>query len=119
MAMTAECLRTDVALVILVTGRLDGETAPELQRIFNDEIAATDRNMILDFTGVRYLSSAGLSTVLQAGKAISRQGGQLRMCGLDGRLSQMFALTGFDSLFESFDTQEAALADCRLKTQRV
>ena len=68
--------------------------------------------MILDFSGLQYISSAGLSSVLSAGKEIDRHGGRLVICGLAGRLKQVFLFSGLDSLFPLFETREAALADC-------
>jgi anti-anti-sigma factor len=112
MAITVEGARTSVAVVLSVTGRVDGETAPELERVCHQWIAPGDQNMILDFSGLQYISSAGLSSVLSAGKQIDRHGGRLLICGLPGRIKQVFAFSGFDSLFPLFDTREAALADC-------
>jgi len=73
---------------------------------------AADRNLILDFSGVQYISSAGLSSVLGAGKEIDRHGGRLLICGLAARVNQIFAFSGLDTLFPLFETREAALSNC-------
>src|SRR4051812_44835395 len=62
MALTVDGSRTKVAVVLAVNGRVDGETAPELDRACHQWITAADRNLILDFSGVQYISSAGLSS---------------------------------------------------------
>ena len=115
MALTVEGTRTKVAVILAITGRVDGETAPELERVCHQWIAPGDRNMVLDFTGLQYISSAGLSSVLSAGKQIDRQGGRLILCGMPGKVKQIFTFSGFDSLFPVFETREAALADCSEK----
>ncbi len=113
MALTTEASRTEVAVVLRVAGRVDGETAPELERACGEWISPGDRNMILDLSDVPYISSAGLSGVLNAGKKIDRNGGRLLICGLAGRLKQIFDMAGFNTLFPIFETRDEALADCR------
>ena len=118
MAITTEGSRTDFALILRVSGRVDGDTAPELERTCRQWITPRDANLILDLSDVPYISSAGLSSVLSAGKEIDRQGGRLLLCGLAGRIKQVFEFSGFDSLFPMFDTAEAALADCANQARR-
>ncbi len=112
MALTVVGSRTKTAVVLEVNGRVDGETAPELERVCRQWITAADRNVILDFSGVQYISSAGLSSVLGAGKEIDRHGGRLLICGLAARVNQIFAFSGLDTLFPLFETREAALSNC-------
>lgn len=107
-----EAARTHSVVIVSVAGRVDGESAPELERVCHQSISPADRNMILDFTGLEYISSAGLSTVLRAGKEMDRRGGRLLICGLSGRLREIFVFSGFDSLFPLFESREEALADC-------
>lgn len=114
--MTAEGSRTKLAVVLQVAGRIDGETAPDLDKVCRQWISSVDRNMILDLSGVQYISSAGLSTILSAGKELDRNGGRLLIAGLTERLRQIFVFSGFDSLFPIFDTQETAMADCQEKS---
>jgi len=117
MAIMVEGSRTEYATILRVKGRVDGGTAPELERVCHQWIAPGDKNMILDFSGLEYISSAGLSSVLGAGKALDAQGGRLLLCGLAGRLKQVFHFSGFDALFPIFESSEAALTDCRQKSQ--
>ena len=113
MSLTAECSRIGSAAVVRVVGAVDGETASELQRVCRQAMAVGDKTLILDFTGVEYVSSAGLGTVLVAGKQISGIGGQLRICGLSPRVKKIFDLAGFDTLFGFYDSPEDAMVDCR------
>ena len=112
MAVTVVGSRTEAAVILEVNGRLDGETAPEFERMCRQWITAGDRHVILDFTELQYISSAGLSSVLGAGKEIDRHGGRLLICGLSARVKQVFAFSGLDTLFPLFETREAALSNC-------
>lgn len=112
MAFTAEGTRTEAAIIIQVTGEVNAETAPEMTRICSQSILPGDRNMVLNLSKVQYMSSAGLSSVLSAGKEMSRQGGQILICGLTPRLKQIFTISGFEMIFPMYESQEAALAAC-------
>lgn len=118
MALITNGSRTDVAVILRISGRVDAETAPELDRACHQWITPGDSNMILDLTDLDYISSAGLSSVLGAGKEIDRYGGRLLICGLATRLKQIFVFTGFDTLFPIFESREAALADCLKQSRR-
>ena len=104
--------RTDVAVILQLTGRVDGETAAEFERTCRQWITPSDRNLILDFRELQYISSAGLSGILGAGKEIERYGGRLLISGLPEKLKQTFMFCGFDTLFPVFDTTEDALTFC-------
>lgn len=117
MALTTEAFRTGIALIVRVIGTVDGETAPEFRRVCHQSIAPGDHHLILDMTEMEYISSAGLSSLLSAGKEIDRQGGRLLVCGLASRVKQIFNLSGFDVLYPVFETREAALADCVQKSR--
>jgi len=117
MALTTEAFRTGIALIVRVIGTVDGETAPEFRRVCHQSIGPGDHHLILDMTEMEYISSAGLSSLLSAGKEIDRQGGRLLVCGLASRVKQIFNLSGFDVLYPVFETREAALADCVQKSR--
>ncbi len=118
MALTTEGSRTNVTVIIAIAGRIDGETAADLDRVCQQWLTPDDSAMILDFSEVSYISSAGLSSVLRAGKEIDRQGGRLLVCGLASRLQRVFSFAGFDALFPLFETREAALDDCQERALR-
>ena len=59
--------------VMKIEGRLDTVTAPELEKAINDE-GDELKNLVLDFKGVDYISSAGLRVLLTAQKKMNAQG---------------------------------------------
>lgn len=96
------------AVVVRVNGRIDAATAPEFERACL--AGASAGNLILDLTGVHYISSAGLRGVLSAGKAVNARSGKLHLVGLGGVVRQVFELSGLVGLFPEHPTQEAAIA---------
>jgi anti-anti-sigma factor len=50
-------------------------------------------NVVLDFTGVTYLSSAGFRPLLSLQRKVREQGGRLVLCNLDPRVEDIFSVT--------------------------
>jgi len=73
-------------------------------------IAVGEKVLILDFTNLRYISSWGLRCILLVGKKLTASGGRLIPCGLSAMLKEVFQISGFDSLFRTYPTMDAALA---------
>ena len=79
--------------ILKVEGRLDTTTAPELEKAINDE--GTDlKNLVLDFKGVDYISSAGLRVLLTAQKKMNVQGG-MELTNVSEAVMDIFEMTGF------------------------
>jgi len=56
------------AIVVEVTGEIDMLTAPRLNEAVQQAIARSPRRLVLDLTGVTFLSSAGLALIVRAHK---------------------------------------------------
>ena len=94
----------------MVTSFADGSKISFEQAI----VAAFDRNtrsLVLDFSKLEYISSAGLRGVLIAGKkARAVQGGKLVLCALSPQVAEIFTISGFISIFTVCADLDAALA---------
>jgi len=108
--MTVETSKVGAATVLQVAGRVDAVTAPELDRVCADAIAQSDGALVLDLSGVSYISSAGLRSVLLAGKQLSGKGRKLLICGLQGVVKEVFHLSGLEGTFPIFADSAAAAA---------
>jgi anti-sigma B factor antagonist len=113
MAISVECYPADVATVVEVSGRWNSEPAPAFESICRDSVAPNAKHVVLDLSALDSISSAGLSSILWAGKALDARGVRLVICGLAGRLRQIFGFSGLDAIFPIFESREAAIADCR------
>lgn len=91
-----------------LSGRLDSETAPDFERQCFEDIRSETRALILDLTGLEYLSSAGLRTILSAGKGVQAKGGKVVLCVQKGLIRQIIEASGFHKLFTICDTIEEA-----------
>ena len=80
-------------LTITVEGRLDTVTAPDLEKEINASIADV-KELILDFAGLDYISSAGLRLLLSAQKKMAAQG-RMKVVHVNDVVNEVFNITGF------------------------
>ncbi len=82
-------------ITILPIGRLDSNTAPQLEEAINASIDDAEK-LILDFEGLEYLSSAGLRVLLSAHKTFLKKGsGELIIRHVNETIHEVFEVTGF------------------------
>ena len=82
-------------LVLNVSGRLDTMTAPELEKVITENLNGIEE-LVLDFDGLEYISSAGLRVVLGARKAMGENAFSVRNLCSDVR--EIFDITGFSDI---------------------
>ena len=97
-------------LVIEFDGRLDAVTADEVEVQINDLINRGNKNIILDFVNLTFISSLGLRVVLATLKKIKALSGKLRVCNMNEEITEVFDISGFNSIFSIFETLDKALA---------
>jgi anti-sigma B factor antagonist len=100
--------------VLALTGRLDADTAPQLNQQIDTLFDQGRYQIVLDFSGLEYIASLGLRVLREARKQArdwkitDREGGDVRIANLSPRVKEVFDLTGFSSFFENYsDTVEA------------
>ena len=98
------------ALVIGPVGRVDSVSSAELERVVVARIDAGGRRLVLDLSGVEYISSAGLRVLLMAAKRLKAPPGALVLCGLGPSVRTVLELAGFLPLFAIEPGREQALA---------
>jgi anti-sigma B factor antagonist len=95
--------------VVEITGEIDGSTAPEAQAAIVP-LAQDDAKVVIDMSGVGYMSSAGLRMLLVVYRTVAGQGGAVALAGLSQDLEDTMSLTGFLDFFDHFSTVEDAVA---------
>lgn len=68
------------------------------------------KQLIANLTNVSYMDSAGLGELVQAYTTVSRQGGSLKLVGLTKRLNDLLVITKLVNVFETYDSEAAAVA---------
>ena len=91
--MTINKNRDGTALTLAVEGRLDTITAPELEAVLKEELDGVEA-LTFDFSGLDYVSSAGLRVLLSAQKRMNAQG-TMKITGANEIVMEIFEVTGF------------------------
>ncbi len=91
--MTIEIKKNADATVIELAGRLDTTTAPALDKTVNEDIGET-KNLVLNFKGLEYISSAGLRVLLSAQKKMQKIG-SMKVTNVCEAVMEVFEMTGF------------------------
>lgn len=81
--------------VVAIEGRLDTNTAPELETVLNDVNAS---NLVLDCLALEYVSSAGLRVILAAHKRLVASGQSLTLKNIRHEVRAVFDMTGFSKI---------------------
>ena len=80
-------------LTIALEGRLDTTTAPQLEAEIKSSISGVTE-LVLDFSQLEYLSSAGLRVLLAAQKVMNKQGTMI-IRHVNETIQEVFEVTGF------------------------
>ena len=91
--MTIEKKINNDAVTLIVSGRLDTQTAPELENEL-EAVLPGIKELTFDMTNLEYVSSAGLRVILKAQKAMNIQG-SMKLTGVNDSIMEVFDITGF------------------------
>lgn len=95
--------------VVSVSGRVDSNTAPAFEEALKAVLDEGQHNVILELSGVEFLSSAGLRGMVSTLKACKNAGGDLRVATPSERVVEVMQLAGLTTLFTVFDDLTAAV----------
>lgn len=98
------------ATVLAPVGRIDTVSAPVLEQEINRAIEGGAKKLLLDLSGVSYISSGGLRVLLSAAKRLRNPGDRFGLCCLSPEVLKIIKLTGFTSIFEIHQSEGEALA---------
>jgi len=108
--MNIEQTDQEGVLVIAPSGRIDTTTSGAVEEVLKRTVDVGARRLIIDFSGVDYISSAGLRVFLVLAKRMRDLHGRLILCGMPEPVAQVFRLAGFMALFQVEASREAAVA---------
>ena len=81
-------------LTVQIRGDLNVKTSPYLEEELNGSLGGV-KELVLDFAGVEYISSAGLRVLLTMEKTMRRQSGQMKLLHVNSAVKEIIRLAGF------------------------
>lgn len=91
--MTINIEKNNEALTLIIDGRIDTTTAPELDKSINENTDGI-KDLVLDMKNVEYISSAGLRVLLSAQKKMNKIG-TMKLIGVCDAVMEVLEMTGF------------------------
>ena len=95
--------------VLRIEGKLDTKTSPDAQAMLTDLIESGATKIVVNFEKLAYISSAGLRVLLAAAKQLKGNSGELRVCGLNDVVQEVFEISGFNTILAVTGTEPEAL----------
>ena len=96
--------------IMSVKGRVDSNTAPELDSALTNLLNSNRNKIVLNLQAVEYLSSAGLRALVKALKDAQKSGGDLRLASVSEPIEVILRTVGMMQMFKMFSTSEEAVA---------
>lgn len=89
--------RSGDVIQIQIDGRVDTTTSPQLQNAILQAFQKGNK-LVLDFSGVEYVSSAGLRALLIGQKTANSKGGSMTLVNVAEAVLQVFKMSGFSGI---------------------
>ena len=87
------------AAIFQVKGRLDSSSTPELEKCIQDSLDQRSKILILDFSDLEYINSAGLRILVMSYQQLQPLGGQVMVCGVRDYIAEIFDISGYNRIF--------------------
>ena len=95
--MTINVERDFELVTLVITGRLDTTTAPNLEQVIN-ELSEDTKELVFDVSELEYISSAGIRVLLGAYKKMNSNDGIMRIEKANETVSEVFEMTGLSEM---------------------
>jgi anti-anti-sigma factor len=105
-------------LILRLKGRLDALSTPETEKKVFNYINHGQHKLLLDFSGVDYISSAGMRMLLATTKKLKPVAGQLVLCSITTNVMDVFKISGFDHILALTESEEEALRKLNAYTSK-
>lgn len=99
-------------LIVRLDGRLDATTTPVVEKKLAKLLDAS-KKIIIDFTDVGYLSSAGMRLLLSMTKKMHTKEGQICFFGMSEDVLEIIKMAGFERILKICNTKSEALKFCK------
>jgi len=104
-------IRPGVVVVELTGSIRIGPNCQEIEQVAEDLIRRHETRVIFDLSGVSFIDSSGIGTLVRSLTKLKKLGGTLRLTGVKGMVEGVFKLTQIDRVFEIYPTASEASQD--------
>ncbi|TVQ65328.1 MAG: anti-sigma factor antagonist [Balneolaceae bacterium] len=102
--------RTHNGLEVLeLQGELDAHTASRLEETLKELIRSNKGRIIVNFSELEYIASAGLGVFMAYIEDVRSTGGDIKLTNMNDKVYNVFDLLGFPTLYDIFPDESEAV----------
>ena len=98
--------------IVALRGRLDANSSPTVEKQLQAFLDQGGDRLVLDLSGLAYISSVGLRIFIAVAKNIQKVNGKLALAGLNDHIYEVFKIAHFTSIFSIYSSREEAASHC-------
>jgi anti-sigma B factor antagonist len=102
--------RVGQVVVIALERSLKGGVEAALKERIDTLVRQGSLQVVIDLERVPYVDSTELGRLMRCHLSVRKAGGRVRLCNLSERMRLLLRMTHLDTVFELYDSQEAALS---------
>lgn len=111
--MRVERIEHDGVTVVRVSGNLNTPSALEMKSMFSDLMREEKYDIVVNLQQVAQINYSGVGILLERLRRVRQNDGNLKLAGLSRYLKSVFRMVGALKIFETYDSDEAAVASFR------
>ena len=111
MEFTKRQIRPGVVVVEMTGSIRIGPNCQEIEQVVEDLIRRHETRVIFDLSGVSFIDSSGIGTLVRSLTKLKKLGGTLRLTGVKGMVEGVFKLTQIDKVLDIYPTASEASQD--------
>lgn len=96
-------------LILHLEGRFDALSTPEAEKIMLQYISEGNHLLLLDFSSVEYITSAGMRMLLSISKKLKSLSGKMVLFAVPDNVMDVLKLSGFDHILSIYETEKEAI----------
>ena len=97
-------------IVVEIEGKMNTGASPDAEKFLNRLLDEGDTKILLNLEYLDFIASTGLRVILSTGKKLAGVSGKLVICSPNLTVMDVLKMSGFNQMFNVFDSEEEALA---------
>jgi anti-sigma B factor antagonist len=107
----------DNIAILTLNGRFDAHERPKISAWLDKNVSATTAQVLVNMSGVHFIDSTGLSSLVQGMKHCRQEDGDLSLCELQQPVRIIFELTRLDKAFDLYTSEAEGLKGMAAKQE--
>ncbi len=108
--ISSDTNRVQGVSIMKVEGRVDSETAPQLEEALATLLNANSNKIVVNLQGVDYMSSAGLRAIVKAYQHAENAGGSVRLAAVPQAIESILFTVGLNQMLIAYPSNQEAVA---------